>query len=102
MADRLLAEGMDGYADEVIAKMVAPYNVTALPEVTARAADDAQHLARGGRRRAAWTGRTPGLPRATGPGIGAHTGGSSARATSTHPSPTSSSCTSGSRAPSSP
>jgi 3-oxoadipate enol-lactonase len=35
MADRLLAEGMDGYASEVIAKMVAPDNVTALPEVAA-------------------------------------------------------------------
>ncbi|MEW2162633.1 alpha/beta fold hydrolase [Streptomyces sp. NPDC007084] len=35
MADRLLAEGMDGYADEVIGKMLASYNVTALPEVAA-------------------------------------------------------------------
>ncbi|AXK34076.1 alpha/beta fold hydrolase [Streptomyces armeniacus] len=34
-ADRLLAEGMDGYADEVLDKMVAPYNVTALPQVAA-------------------------------------------------------------------
>ncbi|MEV6395648.1 alpha/beta hydrolase [Streptomyces sp. NPDC051907] len=33
MADRLLADGMGGYADEVIAKMIAPYNVAALPEV---------------------------------------------------------------------
>ncbi|MDQ1009934.1 pimeloyl-ACP methyl ester carboxylesterase [Streptomyces sp. V4I23] len=33
MADRLLAEGLDGYADEVIDKMVAPYNVTGVPEV---------------------------------------------------------------------
>ncbi|MEV4333267.1 alpha/beta hydrolase [Streptomyces sp. NPDC049597] len=33
MADRLLAEGLDGYADEVIDKMVAPYNVTGMPEV---------------------------------------------------------------------
>jgi pimeloyl-ACP methyl ester carboxylesterase len=33
MADRLLAEGMGGYADEVIGKMIAPYNVTALPDV---------------------------------------------------------------------
>ncbi|MGW1962513.1 alpha/beta fold hydrolase [Streptomyces sp. NPDC001935] len=33
MADRLLAEGMDGYADEVIGKMLADYNVTALPRV---------------------------------------------------------------------
>lgn len=32
LADRLLAEGMGGYADEVIDKMVAPYNITALPE----------------------------------------------------------------------
>lgn len=36
LADRLLAEGMDGYAYEVIDKMVAPYNVTALPEVAAQ------------------------------------------------------------------
>ncbi|MFC8591764.1 alpha/beta fold hydrolase [Streptomyces atroolivaceus] len=33
LADRLLAEGMGGYADEVIDKMIAPYNVTALPDV---------------------------------------------------------------------
>jgi pimeloyl-ACP methyl ester carboxylesterase len=33
LADRLLAEGMGGYADEVLAKMVAPYNVQALPTV---------------------------------------------------------------------
>ncbi|MCX5206610.1 alpha/beta hydrolase [Streptomyces sp. NBC_00237] len=31
LADRLLAEGMAGYADEVIDKMLAPYNVTAQP-----------------------------------------------------------------------
>ncbi|HET9381347.1 MAG TPA: alpha/beta fold hydrolase [Streptomyces sp.] len=36
LADRLLAEGMGGYADEVIDKMLADYNVTALPEVAAR------------------------------------------------------------------
>ncbi|MFD3513146.1 alpha/beta fold hydrolase [Streptomyces sp. NPDC058657] len=36
LADRLLAEGMDGYAGEVIDKMLAAYNVTALPEVAAR------------------------------------------------------------------
>ncbi|MEU5896697.1 MULTISPECIES: alpha/beta fold hydrolase [unclassified Streptomyces] len=36
LADRLLAEGMDGYADEVIDKMLAAYNVTAMPEVAAR------------------------------------------------------------------
>lgn len=35
MADRLLAEGMDGYAAEVLDRMLAPYNVTALPEVAA-------------------------------------------------------------------
>jgi pimeloyl-ACP methyl ester carboxylesterase len=35
MAERLLAEGMSGYADEVLDKMLAPYNVTALPEVAA-------------------------------------------------------------------
>ncbi|MFI7100458.1 alpha/beta fold hydrolase [Streptomyces sp. NPDC050161] len=33
LADRLLREGMAGYADEVLDAMVAPYNVTALPEV---------------------------------------------------------------------
>ncbi|MGQ4486608.1 alpha/beta hydrolase [Streptomyces sp. 372A] len=36
LADRLLADGMAGYADEVIDKMLASYNVTALPEVAAR------------------------------------------------------------------
>jgi pimeloyl-ACP methyl ester carboxylesterase len=36
LADRLLAEGMDGYADEVIGKMLAAYNVAALPDVAAR------------------------------------------------------------------
>jgi pimeloyl-ACP methyl ester carboxylesterase len=35
MAERLLREGMGGYADEVLAKMIAPYNVAALPEVAA-------------------------------------------------------------------
>ncbi|GAA2976573.1 alpha/beta fold hydrolase [Streptomyces fulvorobeus] len=35
MADRLLAEGMGGYADEVIGRMLAPYNVTELPDVAA-------------------------------------------------------------------
>lgn len=33
MADRLLREGMAPYADEVLTKMVAPYNVTAMPDV---------------------------------------------------------------------
>ncbi|WP_328721932.1 alpha/beta hydrolase [Streptomyces sp. NBC_00247] len=36
LADRLLAEGMGGYAGEVIDKMLAAYNVTALPEVADR------------------------------------------------------------------
>lgn len=35
LADRLLAEGMAGYADDVIDKMLATYNVTALPAVAA-------------------------------------------------------------------
>jgi|ERR1022692_4032152 pimeloyl-ACP methyl ester carboxylesterase len=35
VADRLLAEGMTGYSDEVINKMIAPYNVAALPGVAA-------------------------------------------------------------------
>ncbi len=33
LADRLLAEGMDGYARDAIDKVLAAYNVTALPEV---------------------------------------------------------------------
>jgi pimeloyl-ACP methyl ester carboxylesterase len=32
-ADRLLREGMGPYADEVLPKMMAPHNITALPEV---------------------------------------------------------------------
>ncbi|MFI7006989.1 alpha/beta fold hydrolase [Streptomyces sp. NPDC050145] len=36
LADRLLAEGMAGYADEVIDKMLAAYNVTALSDVAAQ------------------------------------------------------------------
>lgn len=39
LADRLLAEGMGGYASEVIDKMMAPYNVTALPEVAERVSE---------------------------------------------------------------
>ncbi|MFF4366881.1 alpha/beta fold hydrolase [Streptomyces sp. NPDC001594] len=35
-AERLLAEGMDPYAEEVIDKMLAPYNVTGQPESAAR------------------------------------------------------------------
>lgn len=35
MADRLLREGMDGYAGEVLAKMVAPASMVALPSVAA-------------------------------------------------------------------
>ncbi|WP_248963245.1 alpha/beta fold hydrolase [Sphaerisporangium perillae] len=35
MADRLLAEGMGPYAEEVLPKMVAPYNIEALPGVAA-------------------------------------------------------------------
>ncbi|RBQ16034.1 alpha/beta hydrolase [Spongiactinospora rosea] len=34
-ADRLLREGMDGYAAEVLNKMISPANVAALPEVAA-------------------------------------------------------------------
>ncbi|MGW9596641.1 alpha/beta fold hydrolase [Streptomyces chartreusis] len=33
MAERLLREGMRGYAEEVLPKMVAPYNIKALPDV---------------------------------------------------------------------
>jgi pimeloyl-ACP methyl ester carboxylesterase len=36
LADRLLAEGMEGYADEVIDRMLAAYNVAAMPDVAAR------------------------------------------------------------------
>ncbi|MFD9499967.1 alpha/beta fold hydrolase [Streptomyces sp. NPDC060035] len=36
LADRLLAEGMNDYAEEVIGKMLASYNVAALPDVAAR------------------------------------------------------------------
>ncbi|MFJ8015534.1 alpha/beta fold hydrolase [Streptomyces sp. NPDC096339] len=36
LAERLLAEGMRGYAEEVIDKMLAPYNVTGMPEAAAR------------------------------------------------------------------
>ncbi|MFE0629607.1 alpha/beta fold hydrolase [Streptomyces sp. NPDC058864] len=35
MAERLLSEGMSGYADEVLDRMIAPRNVTALPGVAA-------------------------------------------------------------------
>jgi 3-oxoadipate enol-lactonase len=33
LADRLLREGMAGYSDEVLPKMVTPYNIEALPAV---------------------------------------------------------------------
>jgi 3-oxoadipate enol-lactonase len=33
MADRLLSEGMEGYAEEVLSKMLAPASIAALPEV---------------------------------------------------------------------
>lgn len=36
LAERLLAEGMKPYTDEVIDKMLAPYNVTGMPEAAAR------------------------------------------------------------------
>ncbi|MFC5172899.1 alpha/beta fold hydrolase [Streptomyces mutomycini] len=39
LADRLLAEGMDGYAGEVIGKMLAAYNVAAMPDVAERVLD---------------------------------------------------------------
>ncbi|MDQ3577848.1 MAG: alpha/beta hydrolase [Actinomycetota bacterium] len=35
MAERVLAEGMGPYADEVLPKMVAPHNIAAMPEVAA-------------------------------------------------------------------
>jgi 3-oxoadipate enol-lactonase len=36
MADRLLREGMDRYAEEVLPKMLAPVSIAALPEVAER------------------------------------------------------------------
>lgn len=36
LAERLLAEGMRPYAEEVIDKMLAPYNVVGMPEAAAR------------------------------------------------------------------
>ncbi|MFZ3474450.1 alpha/beta fold hydrolase [Streptomyces sp. 4.24] len=36
LAERLLREGMKPYTDEVIDKMLAPYNVTAMPEAAAK------------------------------------------------------------------
>ncbi|MEU6161769.1 alpha/beta hydrolase [Streptomyces sp. NPDC047130] len=36
LADRLLAEGMDGYAAEVLDRMITPRHVTELPEVAAQ------------------------------------------------------------------
>ncbi|MET9319177.1 alpha/beta fold hydrolase [Streptomyces sp. NPDC003038] len=36
LAERLLAEGMRPYAEEVIDKMLAPYNVAGMPEAAAR------------------------------------------------------------------
>jgi pimeloyl-ACP methyl ester carboxylesterase len=36
LADRLLAEGMDGYAAEVLDRMILPRHVTGLPEVAAQ------------------------------------------------------------------
>lgn len=38
-ADRLLTEGMAGYAEEVLAKMVAPYNIQARPDVARHVLD---------------------------------------------------------------
>ncbi|MFF5449495.1 alpha/beta fold hydrolase [Streptomyces sp. NPDC012888] len=35
LADRLVSEGMGPYADEVIGRMLAPYNVTGMPEAAA-------------------------------------------------------------------
>ncbi|MCK1795939.1 alpha/beta hydrolase [Streptomyces sp. XM4193] len=49
LADRLLAEGMDGFAQEVIDRMIAPYNVTDQPEV----ADHVLRMMRGTDPRAA-------------------------------------------------
>ncbi|WP_229403374.1 alpha/beta fold hydrolase [Micromonospora okii] len=39
MADRLLREGMGGYANEVLAKMVAPANIRRFPAVTGHVLD---------------------------------------------------------------
>jgi pimeloyl-ACP methyl ester carboxylesterase len=43
MAERLLREGMDGYATDVLPKMVAPHNIAALPDV----ADHVRTMMRG-------------------------------------------------------
>ncbi|MEV8535581.1 alpha/beta fold hydrolase [Streptomyces sp. NPDC051211] len=39
LADRLIAEGMGPYAEEVIGKMLAPYNVTGMPAAAAHVDD---------------------------------------------------------------
>ena len=47
MADRLLREGMEAYANEVLPKMVAPQNIAALPAVAEHVLSmmEAAHLA---------------------------------------------------------
>jgi pimeloyl-ACP methyl ester carboxylesterase len=35
MSERLLREGMDSYAEEVLPKMIAPHNIVALPDIAA-------------------------------------------------------------------
>ncbi|MFG1777590.1 alpha/beta fold hydrolase [Micromonospora sp. NPDC049051] len=39
LADRLLREGMAGYAEEVLPKMLAPRNIAALPEIARQVGD---------------------------------------------------------------
>ncbi|MFD3696242.1 alpha/beta fold hydrolase [Streptomyces sp. NPDC058646] len=72
VAERLLAEGMAPYADEVIDKMLAPYNVTGMPEVAARVgammrATDPEGAAAALRGRAERPDYRPVLARATEP-----------------------------------
>ncbi|MFI8104484.1 alpha/beta fold hydrolase [Streptomyces sp. NPDC086023] len=66
LADRLVAEGMGGYADEVIDKMITPAHVAALPEVAAHVmgmmrGTDPEGAAAALRGRAERTDHRPGL-----------------------------------------
>ena len=68
MADRLLREGMRGYADEVLDKMVAPAHLAHGRSRRPRPAHDDGHAARGRRGGPARPRRTPRLPRPADPG----------------------------------
>ncbi|WP_369359443.1 alpha/beta fold hydrolase [Streptomyces sp. cg2] len=68
-AERLLAEGMDGYAREVLPKMIAPAHVTALPAVAEHvlgmmrntSPEGAAAALRGRAERRDYTGMLPGI-----------------------------------------